>query len=218
MSINVILADDHAMFRAGLKSLLERQDDMEVVAEAEDGEKAVRLAQELEPDIVVMDVGMPGLNGIEATRQLQDRAPDCRVIALTVHRDQEVVTRMLGAGARGYLIKDCAFDELVDAVREVAGGEVYVSEIVGGPDVADHLRRAERAETEEDICPLSPREREVLQLLAEGMPSKKIGLELGISVKTVETHRSRLMRKLGIRTVAELTKYAVRQNMTPLEK
>jgi RNA polymerase sigma factor (sigma-70 family) len=218
MSINVVLADDHAMFRAGLKSLLERQDDMSVVGEAVSGERAVALAQEMEPDVIVMDVGMPGLNGIEATRQLQDRAPDVRVVALTVHRDQEVVTRMLGAGAQGYLIKDCAFEELIDAVRAVAGGETYISEIVGGPDIEDHLRRAEKAESAEDICPLSPREREVLQLLAEGMPSKKIGLELGISVKTVETHRSRLMRKLGIRTVAELTKYAVRQHMTPLEK
>lgn len=217
MKTEVLLVDDHAMFRDGLRLLIEREDDMEVVGQAKDGEKAIALTEELAPDIVVMDVGMPGLNGIEATRRIVAAWPECKVIALTVHADQEVVARMLSAGAAGYLVKDCAFEELVSAVRTVAGGETYISPRLRGPDLDAYMRRIKRGSAE-DVSPLSPREREVLQLLAEGLASKQIAVRLDISVKTVETHRSRIMNKLGIRTVAELTKYAVRQHLTSLEK
>ncbi|MGD2175592.1 MAG: response regulator transcription factor [Candidatus Brocadiaceae bacterium] len=216
MSIRILLADDHRLMRHGLRSLIQGEPDMEVIGEAENGRSAVRLAEELAPDVIVMDVAMPDLNGIEATRQVKDRTPAIEVLALSMHSDGPFVVRMLEAGAAGYLLKDTAFEQLATAIREVSAGRKYLCPEVTGPIVEDYLRRL--SEPEAAATPLSPREREVLQLLAEGMISKQIASELNISVKTIETHRSRLMKKLGIRSVAELTKYAIRHGITSLEE
>lgn len=216
MSIRILLADDHRLMRHGLRSLIQGEPDMEVIGEAENGRSAVRLAEELAPDVIVMDVAMPDLNGIEATRQVKDRTPAIEVLALSMHSDGPFVVRMLEAGAAGYLLKDTAFEQLATAIREVSEGRKYLCPEVTGPIVEDYLRRL--SEPEVAATPLSPREREVLQLLAEGMISKQIASELNISVKTIETHRSRLMKKLGIRSVAELTKYAIRHGITSLEE
>ena len=216
MSIRILLADDHKITRQGLRSLLEKQDDMEVVAEAEEGRTAVRLAREFSPHIVIMDVSMPDLNGVEATRQIVERTPDVRVIALSMHSDSLFVTEMLKSGASGYLLKDCAFEELTLAIRAVVDGKTYLSPSISGVVVDDYLHSLSKtAYAGPDI--LTNREREVLQLLAEGNSTKKIALKLHISVKTVETHRRQIMDKLDIDSVAELTKYAIRKGFTSLE-
>jgi len=216
MSIRILLADDHKITRQGLRSLLEKQDDMEVVAEAEEGRTAVRLAREFSPHIVIMDVSMPDLNGVEATRQIVERTPDVRVIALSMHSDSLFVTEMLKSGASGYLLKDCAFEELTLAIRAVVDGKTYLSPSISGVVVDDYLHRLSKtAYAGPDV--LTNREREVLQLLAEGNSTKKIALKLHISVKTVETHRRQIMEKLDIDSVAELTKYAIRKGFTSLE-
>lgn len=216
MSIRILLADDHKITRQGLRSLLEKQDDMEVVAEAEEGRTAVRLAREFSPHIVIMDVSMPDLNGVEATRQIVERTPDVKVIALSMHSDSLFVTEMLKSGASGYLLKDCAFEELTLAIRAVVDGKTYLSPSISGVVVDDYLHRLSKtAYAGPDI--LTNREREVLQLLAEGNSTKKIALKLHISVKTVETHRRQIMEKLDIDSVAELTKYAIRKGFTSLE-
>ena len=216
MSIRILLADDHKITRQGLRSLLEKQDDMEVVAEAEEGRTAVRLAREFSPHIVIMDVSMPDLNGVEATRQIVERTPDVRVIALSMHSDSLFVTEMLKSGASGYLLKDCAFEELTLAIRAVVDGKTYLSPSISGVVVDDYLHRLSKtAYAGPDV--LTNREREVLQLMAEGKSTKRIALELHISAKTVETHRRQIMNKLDIHTVAELTKYAIRKGLTSLE-
>lgn len=191
MSIRILLADDHKITRQGLRSLLEKQDDMEVVAEAEEGRTAVRLAREFSPHIVIMDVSMPDLNGVEATRQIVERTPDVKVIALSMHSDSLFVTEMLKSGASGYLLKDCAFEELTLAIRAVVDGKTYLSPSISGVVVDDYLHRLSKtAYAGPDV--LTNREREVLQLLAEGNSTKKIALKLHISVKTVETCRTLL--------------------------
>jgi len=216
MSIRILLADDHKITRQGLRSLLEKQDDMEVVAEAEEGRTAVRLAREFSPHIVIMDVSMPDLNGVEATRQIVERTPDVKVIALSMHSDSLFVTEMLKSGASGYLLKDCAFEELTLAIRAVVDGKTYLSPSISGVVVDDYLHRLSKtAYAGPDV--LTNREREVLQLLAEGNSTKKIALKLHISVKTVETHRRQIMEKLDIDSIAELTKYAIRKGFTSLE-
>jgi DNA-binding NarL/FixJ family response regulator len=216
VTLRVLLADDHRIVREGLRALIEGQADMEVVGQARTGREAVRLARELAPDLVVMDVAMPDLNGVEAARQIVQANPEAKVLALSMHSDAQFVARMLEAGASGYLLKDGAFDELEAGIRQVAEGKTYLSPAIAGTVVKDYVRRMGGSETE-DISPLSPREREVLQLLAEGLVSKQIAARLGLSVKTIETHRGRLMDKLGLRSVAELTKYAIRQGITQLE-
>ena len=216
MSIRIVLADDHHIVRDGLRSLLEEQGDMEVIAEAENGRDAVALAAELRPDVVVMDVGMPDLNGMEATRQVLERARGTRVVALSMHSDRRFVAGMLEAGASGYVIKDAAFEELARAIRAVVDGRTFLCPAVAGVVVGDYLNRRAAGEPA-PARPLTPREREVLQLLAEGSATKQIAARLGVSVKTVETHRSRIMAKLDIRSVAELTKYAIREGLTSLD-
>jgi len=217
MSIRVILADDHKIIRQGLRSLLEKQQDMEVIAEAEDGRNAVRLTAELAPDIVIMDITMPDLNGAEATKQIISKSPDIKIIALSMHSDSLFVTEMLKSGAAGYLLKDCAFEELAKAIRTVIEGKIYLSPAISGVVVEDYINRLSRPGfSNSDI--LSDREREVLQLMAEGYSTKKISQKLHISVKTVETHRRQMMSKLDIHTIAELTKYAIRKGLTSLEK
>ena len=189
---------------------------MDVVGQASDGHSTVELARELLPDVVVMDISMPDLNGIEATREIQREAPGVRVIALSMHSAKRYVTEMFRAGASGYLLKDCDFDELARAVRTVAEGKTYVSPSISSVVVEDLVHTEERVEPTA-FSVLTQREREVLQLLAEGRTTKQIALRLHISPKTVEAHRLRVMNKLEIDNVAQLTKYAIRHGMTDLE-
>jgi len=216
MSIRILLADDHKITREGLRSLLDNQQDMEVVAEAEDGRTAVSLVREVVPSVVIMDVSMPDLNGVEAARQIIAQFPDVKIIGLSMHSDTLFVTEMLKSGASGYLLKDCAFDELALAIRTVVTGKTYLSPSISGVVVDDYLHRLSKADFSDSEV-LTDREREVLQLLAEGKSTKQIALKLHISVKTVETHRRQIMNKLDIHTVAELTKYAIRKGLTSLE-
>jgi len=216
MSVRILLVDDHQIIREGLRALVEKEPDMTVVAEADEGRAAVGMAHELSPDVVVMDVAMPGLNGIEATRQIRQESQGVSVIALSIHADRQYVARMFEAGAAGYLLKDCAFEELATAIRTVCDNRIYLSPKIAGTVVEDYLRRLGMSE-DPAFSPLSPREREVLQLLAEGYGTKQIAARLHLSAKTVETHRSRIMSKLSIRSVAELTKYAIRAGLTSLE-
>jgi len=214
MSIRILLADDHKITRQGLRSLIDEQPDMEVVAEAEEGRTAVRLARELVPNVVIMDVSMPDLNGMEATRQIVAEFPNIKIIALSMHSDSLFVTEMLRSGASGYLLKDCAFEELERAIRAVMDNKTFLSPTISGVVVDDYLHRLSKADFSDS---LSDREREVLQLMAEGNSTKQIALKLHISTKTVETHRRQIMNKLDIHTVAELTKYAIRKGLTSLE-
>jgi len=216
MSIRILLADDHKITREGLVSLISKQSDMEVVAEAENGRDAVGLSKDIRPDVIIMDVSMPGLNGIEATKQILSEDENVKVIALSMHSDNLFVSEMLKSGASGYMLKDCAFEELDRAIREVVGGNTYLSPMISGTVVEDYLRKLNKSDTGESGI-LSDREREVLQLLAEGQSMKQIGLKLFISAKTVETHRRQIMNKLDMYTVAELTKYAIRKGLTSLD-
>ena len=218
MSTKILLADDHKITRQGLRSLLEKQPDMKVVAEAEDGREAVRLARELHPDVVIMDVSMPDLNGMAATRQILGKSKKVKIIALSMHSDTLFVSEMLKSGASGYLLKDCAFEELREAIHTVIAGNVYLSPAISDVVVDDYLHRLSKTGPSDSGEVLTDREREVLQLMAEGKSTKQIARELYISVKTVETHRRQIMNKLNIHTVAELTKYAIRKGLTSLEK
>jgi DNA-binding NarL/FixJ family response regulator len=234
--MKVLLADDHRIVREGLRSLLEAQDDMQVVGEADNGRVALEMAAESEPDVVVMDVAMPQLNGIEATRRLMNDQPATKVVALSMHSDRRYVSEALKAGATAYLLKDGAFEELVTAIRAVVANKVYLSPRVAGVVVDDYVRRlpgdkadgkpaaaseagpdAGRPESAGAFQKLTAREREVLQLMAEGYATKEIATRLHVSVKTVETHRRQLMEKLQLYSVAEVTKYAIREGLTSLE-
>jgi DNA-binding NarL/FixJ family response regulator len=215
MTTRIVLADDHQMVRDGLRSLLEKEEGFEVVAEAETGRDAVRLAREHEPDVVVMDISMPDLNGVEATRQITRRAPGVRVMALSVHADRRFVTEMLKAGASGYLLKDSAFEELAEGIRAMMAGHTYLCPRIAGVVVEAHVRAPADAEPSGSV--LTAREREVLQLLSEGHGTKQIAKRLHVSAKTIDTHRQHIMSKLDIHNVAELTKYAVRHGLTTLE-
>ncbi|MEW6173927.1 MAG: response regulator transcription factor [Bacillota bacterium] len=213
----IVIADDHKIVRDGLKALLSRVPGFEVVAEAEDGPAAVRLARELSPDVVVMDIGMSGLNGIEATRQVVAEAPSTKVVALSMHCDSRLVTGMLKAGAVGYLPKDCAFEELSSAIRAVTSGRTFLSPSVTGLVVKEFLSGSAGNESIA-FSVLTAREREVLQLLAEGKSTREIAAFLHISAKTVESHRQQIMRKLDIHSVASLTRFAVREGLVSLDK
>ncbi len=218
MSIRVLIADDHKIMLAGLRSLLEKQTDIEVVGEADNGRKAVQMAQEKKPDVVVMDVSMPDLNGIEATTQIIESLPETRVIALSMHSDKRFVMGMLRAGASGYLLKDCASQELANAIVQVAGGKKYLSPEITGVVIDDFLLgRGSSEEVATAASQLSPREREVLQLIAEGWSTKQIASHLYVSIKTIETHRRQIMKKLDLHSIADLTKYAIREGLTSIE-
>jgi two-component system, NarL family, response regulator NreC len=216
MTVRILLADDHKIVRDGLRALLEKQPGMTVVAEADNGRATVRLARELLPDLVIMDIGMPDLNGIDATRQILNELPSVKVIALSMHSDRRFVVQMFRAGASGYLLKDCAFEELARAVRAVLRNQTYLSPAVAGPVVEDYVQHLATADVLE-FSALSPREREVLQLLAEGKTTREIATLLCVSIKTVETHRQQIMGKLNVRSVAELIKYAIREGLTSLD-
>jgi two-component system response regulator NreC len=217
MGIRVLIADDHKIMLAGLRSLLEKQADFEVVAEADNGRRAVQKAQETSPDVVVMDVSMPDLNGIEATVQIVESLPGTRVIALSMHSDKRFVMGMLRAGASGYLLKDCASQELATAIHQVAGGKKYLSPEITGVVIDDFLLGHAAAEVSTAKSLLSAREREVLQLIAEGWSTKQIASHLYVSIKTIETHRRQIMHKLDLHTIADLTKYAIREGLTSIE-
>lgn len=218
----VILVDDHAMLRTGIRSFLEQQDGIEVVAEAQDGREAIDLAAKHAPDTVLLDLGMAEMNGIEAARRIHQQDPAIGIIALTVHADSRYVTGFFDAGGKGYLLKTCESDELLRAIDAVKKGRTYVT-----PDVAHVL--ATPPQVKRGCGPgqdgigfpppevLTPKEREVLQLIAEGVSSKDIGRRLGTSIKTAETHRTNLMRKLGLHSVSAVTKYAIREGLTSLQ-
>lgn len=213
MGLRIIIADDHKIMREGLRTLLERHEEFQIIAEAGDGRTAVRIADELNPDLVVMDTIMPDLNGIEATRQIIGRNPKIKVIALSMYSDKQFVMQMLQAGASGYILKDCVFKELVYAIQSVVDGYIYLS-----PKINTILLKEQVFETREVnssvFTLLSNREREVLQLIAEGKSTKEIAEALFVSVKTIETHRQQIMNKLNIHSIAGLTKYAIREGLT----
>jgi len=217
MGIRVLIADDHKIMLAGLRSLLEKQSDFDVVGEADNGRKAVQMAQEKKPDVVVMDVSMPDLNGIEATTQITESLPETRVIALSMHSDKRFVMGMLRAGASGYLLKDCASQELANAIHQVAGGKKYLSPEITGVVIDDFLLGGASEEAATAASQLSAREREVLQLIAEGWSTKQIASHLYVSIKTIETHRRQIMKKLDLHSIADLTKYAVREGLTSID-
>ncbi|MBA4390191.1 MAG: DNA-binding response regulator [Syntrophus sp. (in: bacteria)] len=216
MKIKILLADDHKIIREGLRALIEKQSDMEVAAEAQDGLETVKLALKLSPDIVIMDIGMPGMNGIDATRQIVAEAHNIKVIALSMHSDRRFVLQMLKAGASGYLLKDSAFEELVVAIHTIMTKQPYLSPRVTDVVVKEYLHNLSKNESTV-FSILTAREREVLQLLAEGKSTKQIALVLNISVKTIETHRQQVMEKVGVHSIAELTKYAIREGLTSLD-
>ncbi len=215
MKTKVLLADDHAMMRGGLRMLLEQNAELAVVGEAEDGRETVRLVKKLSPDVVVMDIAMPDMNGIEATRQIVADHPGVKVIALSMHSDRHFVSEMLKAGATAYLLKQCAVDELLAAIKTVLKNQTYLSPCISGV-VVDHFVRSSSKSEPSAFSHLTDREREVLQLMAEGKSSKVIANQLNLSIKTIETHRMKIMEKLNIHTVAELTKYAIREGLTSL--
>ena len=215
MAIRVLLADDHRVLRQGLRVLIEKQPDVQVVGEATHGKEAVQLARKLRPDVVVMDVSMPQLNGIEATRLVRAQLPDVRVLALSMHPHRRMVADMLRAGASGYVLKDCEIEELAGAIRAVAEGKVYLSPDVSAPVVEALVQQ--KSSEEAALAPLTPKEREVLQLLAEGHAVKAIAHRLGIAERTAHTHRVNIMQKLDLSSTAELTKFAIREGLTSLD-
>jgi DNA-binding NarL/FixJ family response regulator len=213
MSTNVLIADDHQIVREGLRSLLAKEPWIRVVGEAAEGRTALRLARELTPEVILMDVAMPDMNGIEATRQIAAEFPGVKILALSMHDDRRFVMKMLQAGAKGYLLKDCAFKDLIKAIRVVLANRIYLSGEVADLGERDAMASGSGPESAAVPSP-SPREQEVLQLLAEGRSSQGIAESLHLSIKTVETHRAQLMSKLQVRSVAELTKYAIREGLT----
>jgi len=206
--IRIILADDHALVRQGFRMILAAQPDMEIVGEAGNGREAVELAEKLKPDLVVMDVTMPELNGIEATRRLATSTPRTRVLALSMHKDSVYVREILRAGARGYLLKDSVDADLLAAVRAVANGDGYLS-----PGVSDAVLTDYRRHVTDPIDLLTTREREVLQMIAEGKTNKEIAASLNLSVYTVEAHRGRVMEKLNLHSTGELVRFALRNGL-----
>jgi DNA-binding NarL/FixJ family response regulator len=211
--IRILLAEDHAVMRTGLRLVLERQPDFRVVGEASDGREAVALAQQHKPDVIVMDIGMPNLNGIEAARQVTASLPQVSVVILSMHSDEAYVLRALKAGARGYLLKESAESDLIAAIRAVHGGKAFFSPAVSRMLVEDYVRQLQDREVEDSYELLTTREREVLQLIAEGKSNKEIANMLSLSLYTVESHRGNLMEKLNLHTVPELILYAVRKGV-----
>ena len=215
LKTKILLADDHKIMRAGLRSILEKQPDMEILGEAQNGLVALQLAKKLRPDLIIMDISMPDLNGIEATSRILAELSGLRVLALSMHADRGFLIKMLKAGASGYLLKDCASEELIDAVHVIMKNRLYISPAMVDDMVRGYVQMASR----EDLSAfsvLTTRERDVLQRLAEGKSVKEIAHDLIISVKTVETFRHRIEDKLHLNSIAELTKYAIREGLTSL--
>ncbi len=216
MSIRIILADDHAVLRHGLSKAFQNEPDFEVIAQAKDGRTTVELVKELKPDVVIMDISMPDLNGIEATRQIVTEIPNTKVVALSMHSSKNFIIEMFKAGASGYLLKDCEFDELVNAIKVVTSNRTYISPSISDVVVESYVRNfPEKKDTAFSV--LTKREREILQLLTEGQTTKQIAKNLHISTKTVEVHRLNVMNKLKIDSIAQLTKYAIQEGLTQPE-
>ena len=210
--IRILLADDHTILRSGIRSLLEDEPGLSVIGEAEDGRVAVSMACKLKPDVVIMDIAMPLLNGLEATRQIKMQCPDVKVLILSMHDNEEYIRQVLEAGAMGYILKDAAARELISAIKSVYRGEAVLSPAVTRLVIEDYLRWG-GTRPQEDSDSLSPREREVLQLIAEGYTNKQIAEILSISIKTVQAHRNNLMQKLDLHDRGELIKYAIQKKI-----
>jgi two-component system, NarL family, response regulator NreC len=209
----VLLADDHKLMRSGLRLVIERTTGSTVVGEADDGRQAVALAEQLRPDVIVMDIGMPNLNGVEAARQITEAHPEIAIVMLSMHSDEGYVLRALKAGARAYLLKDSAEADLNRAIQAAVEGKSFFSPTVSKVLLEDYMRKVQRAGAEDSYDLLSPREREILQLVAEGKSSKEVAGLLNLSVYTVETHRANIMQKLNLRGIPELILYAVRKGL-----
>ncbi|SHN18245.1 response regulator transcription factor [Rhizobacter sp. OV335] len=217
MGIRIVLADDHRIVRDGLCALLAREKDIELIGQADDGLGAVRLARELRPDIVVTDVSMPGLNGVEATRRIRADEPSVRVLCLSVHAESRMVLAVLEAGASGYVLKDCSYDELALAIRKAMADQIHLSaELVGL--VVKEVRSRGQPQAAGGSAALTPREREMVQLLSEGLSTQQIADRLHVSIKTVATHREHVMQKLDISSLAELTRYALCEGLSSLDQ
>src|SRR5574341_1740271 len=214
--IRIVIADDHDIVRTGIRMMLAAEEDMEIVGEASDGREAIYLVRDLKPDVVVMDVQMPDMNGIEATRRIRQEVPECAILALTIHEDEQYFFQMLDAGVLGYVPKRAAPEDLVKAIRVVNRGQVFLYPSMASALVTDYLTRMEKGEEESDI--LTEREREVLTLIAQGMLNREIADRLTISVKTVERHRENIMNKLNLHSRTELVKYAIRKGFIDLEE
>ncbi|MEN6385072.1 MAG: response regulator transcription factor [Phycisphaerales bacterium] len=216
MGIKILLADDHAIVRDGLRRSLQQEEDMEVIGQAKDGLTTIQLARELSPDVVLMDISMPDINGMDTCREITRDFPNVKVIGLSMHSAKRFVSEMFKAGASGYLPKNCEFDELAAAIRSVMAGKTYLSPAITDV-VVDNFVRVSAEENNSVFFTLTKRERQVLQLMAEGKTTKQIGQSLHISPKTVEAHRLRVMEKLNINNVAQLTKYAIQEGLTSAE-
>lgn len=211
--IRVLIADDHTIVREGVKMILARESDIEVVGEASDGSQALELVERLKPTVVVMDISMPGMGGIEATQKVKERHPRVNVLALTMHEDESYVFQLLRAGASGYVLKRAAAQDLVQAVRAAARGEAFLYPSVARKVVEDYLRRVEVGEERERYDGLTGREKEILTLIAEGLANQEIAQKLYISIKTVQTHRAHILEKLGLHDRTELVRYAIRKGL-----
>ncbi|MBN2137734.1 MAG: response regulator transcription factor [Sedimentisphaerales bacterium] len=211
--MRIIIADDQGMVRQGLKAMITAKTDMEVIGEAADGWEVVELAKKLRPDVIVMDISMPNLNGVEATRQILEENPDIKVIALSMYPHKRYVTEMLKVGASGYVLKSYLFDELIKALNAAIAGEHYLSPQITDVLVDEYVHKLAAGEPG-NLSKLTARERQVLQLIAEGLSTKQVALRLNISPKTADANRRQIMNTLGIHSVAELTKYAIREGLT----
>lgn len=216
MSIKILIVDDHQIMREGLCSMIEQEPGFTVVGDASNGREALELIGENQPDVVIMDINMPDMNGTEATRQVTKEYPNTRIVALSMHSDKYFVTEMLKAGASGYLLKDCSKSEIVEAIKTVAADKSYLCPDITGIILEEYVQKSSD-ESESEIKRLTKKEREVLQLIAEGHTSKEIASVLHIATKTVETHRLNIMSKLELHSIAELTKFAIRHGITDLD-
>jgi len=214
--VRLLIADDHKIFRQGIIKLLEEESDLQVVGEAADGREVVKKATELKPDIILMDIAMANLNGLEATKQIKKVLPESKIIMLTMHKNEEYVLQSFQAGATGYILKEGAVEELVSAIRSIHQDKSFLSPTVSKTLVDAFLRKMETGKSETPFDLLTDREREVLQLIAEGFTNREVAKQLFISVKTVEAHRAHIMQKLNIHDIAKLVKYAIQKGMVDL--
>lgn len=216
MDVSILLVDDHAIIRQGLATLIDQQIDMKVAGHAASGRQAIKMAMELKPDIVVMDVSMPDLNGMDATQHILKQVPETKIIALSIHSHRRYIVGMLRAGASGYLIKDCVFDELLTAINMVLKNHIYLSDKIRDLVLKDYILNIKINDSLKS-CPLTEREKIVIQMIAEGATTREIASRLDLSISTVETHRRHILDKLNVSSVAELTKYAISEGLTSME-